>query len=206
MNQLVLLEESDSIPLPGGGHLRFWPHFLDSNAADALLNHLLRRVTWEQSRITIGARQHLIPRMNAWFGDTGADYSYSGVRLVRQEWLPELTLVREHICKLTGAVFNSALLNLYRDGRDSVGWHSDDETVLGADPVIASLSLGATRRFDLRAKETQGRRQVQIPLGHGSLLLMEAGTQRSWQHRIAKTSGDVGQRVNLTLRNILRVV
>ncbi len=154
----------------------------------------------------IGGRQQLIPRMNAWFGDANADYSYSGVQMVRQDWLPELTQIKEDVCKLTGAVFNSALLNLYRNGRDSVAWHSDDETELGADPVIASLSLGATRRFDLRTKTTQGRRQIQIPLTHGSLLLMGAGAQRVWQHRVAKTPDDVGQRVNLTLRHILRVV
>lgn len=194
------------MPLPDGGSLRLWPQFLDSESADVLLSNLLHRVAWEQSRIVIGGRQHLIPRMNAWLGDVDADYSYAGVRLPRQNWLPELTLVREDICKLTGAVFNSALLNLYRDGRDSVAWHSDDEPELGADPIIASLSLGATRRFDLRTKATRGRRQIQIPLTHGSLLLMGAGTQRVWQHRVAKTPGDAGQRVNLTLRNVLRVV
>jgi len=206
VNQFTLLNEVDSIALPGGGHLRLWPRFLDGETADALLNKLLHRVAWEQSRIAIGGRQRLIPRMNAWFGDADADYSYSGVQLVRQRWLPELKLVKENICALTGAVFNSALLNLYRDGRDSVDWHSDDEAELGPDPVIASLSLGATRRFDLRTKATPGRQQMQIPLTHGSLLLMGVGTQRVWQHRIAKTPGDVGQRVNLTLRNILRVV
>ncbi len=206
MNQLTLLNEFDNMWLPGGGSLHLWPRFLDSESADTLLNNLLHKVAWEQSRIVIGGRQHLIPRMNAWFGDANAHYGYSGARLTRQDWFPELALVRENICKLTGLTFNSALLNLYRDGRDSVAWHSDDEPELGADPLIASLSLGATRRFDLRTKTTVGRRQIQIPLIHGSLLLMGAGTQCVWQHRIAKTTGAVGPRVNLTLRNILRVV
>ncbi len=194
------------MPLPGGGSLRFWPQFLDADSADGLLNSLLQSVVWEQSRIVVAGRPHLIPRLNAWFGDTNAHYSYSGVRLSRQDWPPELSLLRENISKLTGSAFNSALLNLYRDGRDSVAWHSDDEPELGTDPVIASLSLGATRRFDLRTKATRGRRQMQIPLTHGSLLLMGVGTQRVWQHRVAKTLGDAGPRVNLTFRNILRVV
>ncbi len=206
MKQFTLLNEVDSIALPGGGHVQIWPQFLDGESADALLNNLVHRVAWEQNRILIGGQKHLIPRMNAWFGDADADYSYSGVRLVRQDWLPELKLVKENICALTGAVFNSGLLNLYRDGRDSVDWHSDDEPELGSDPVIASLSLGATRRFDLRTKSSLGRRQIQVPLTHGSLLLMGTGTQRIWQHRVAKTHSDVGQRVNLTLRNILHVV
>ena len=133
-------------------------------------------------------------------GDAQAHYQYSGLSLSPQPWLPTVKAIRRKIEKRCCHRFNSVLINLYRDGKDSNGWHSDNEPELGENPVIASLSLGATRRFRLRHKYRKALAPYSIDLPHGSLLLMAGTTQQYWQHCLSKTARQVGPRINLTFR------
>jgi alkylated DNA repair dioxygenase AlkB len=140
-----------------------------------------------------------VPRLVAWHGDPGAVYTYSGTAHEPRPWTDDLRSVRERLQRLTGHRYNSVLLNLYRDGRDGMGWHADDEPELGPAPAIASLSLGATRRFRLRHR---GQRELgcAVDLAHGDLLLMAGGTQSAYLHALPKTARLVGERINLTWR------
>jgi alkylated DNA repair dioxygenase AlkB len=179
--------------------LRWWPRWLEDGEADALCAALWSATPWEQSEITIAGRRLRIPRHNAWYGDPGAAYGYSGTRLARNPWTPRLAALRDRVQRATGARFNSALLNCYRSGADSVDWHSDDEPELGPAPVIAVLSLGAPRRFELRHRTRPGLRR-RLDLGGGSLLLMAGPMQAHWQHRIPKQPEVAGVRISLTFR------
>lgn len=163
---------------------------------------LVAEVQFEQHRVRLFGREHLSPRLSAWIGDSGAVYSYSRVRYLPAPWTPTLVAIR-HALKAELAVdFNSVLVNRYRDGRDSMGWHADDEAELGPNPVIASVSLGATRRLRFRARPP-GRARAAVDLESGSLLVMAGRTQQLYQHAIDKTRAPVGERINLTFRVIL---
>jgi len=179
--------------------LTWWPAWLAADAARELFAALARQTPWEQSEIRIAGRRLRIPRLNAWYGDPGAGYGYSGARLARHAWTPALAAVREAVERATGHRFNSALLNLYRSGADSVDWHSDDEAELGPEPVIAALSLGATRRFELRHRAKAALRH-RLALGDGALLLMAGAMQRHWRHRVPKEPGVAAPRISITLR------
>lgn len=156
---------------------------------------------WRQDAIRLYGREMLQPRLHAWYGEPEAVYTYSGLRNVPLPWTPLLTELRGIVEDAAGARFNSVLLNLYRDGRDSMGMHSDDEHELGPQPVIASLSLGATRTFILRHRREKGLKPVRVPLGDGDLLLMRGDTQANWAHGINKQA-QAGARLNLTFRLI----
>lgn len=146
-------------------------------------------------------RRVAVPRLHCWVGDPGARYSWSGLTLDPLPWPSALTDVRQRVEELSAHRFNATLVNQYRDGNDSVGWHSDDEKELGPAPVIASISLGVTRKFQLQHKRS--RQIFNLPLQHGSLLLMAGPTQQHWRHRIPKEKNIPGARVNLTFRNVL---
>ncbi len=146
-------------------------------------------------------REHLTPRLCAWYGDPGVRYAYSGQALEPLPWPPALARLRARLQNALGCPFNSVLCNLYRDGTDSMGWHSDDEASLGPRPVIASLSLGAARRFALRHR-TRAYRSVALALGHGDLLIMAGDTQHHWQHAVPKTRRPIAPRINLTFRTV----
>jgi alkylated DNA repair dioxygenase AlkB len=162
---------------------------------------LHKGLPWRSQQIMMFGRLVDEPRLSSWHGDPGTEYRYSGITLQPQPWTKELDLIKEICEEKSGAKFNSVLANLYRNGRDSMGWHSDDEPELGPEPVIASVSLGATRRFDLRHRTTK--ETVQVLLGPGDLLVMSKSSQRSWMHQIAKTSKVSDPRINLTYRWIL---
>lgn len=189
-----------ALPLPGA-ELALWSAWLGQEEADALLAQLQASLAWEVHRIRIYGREVDSPRLSCWIGDADANYVYSRTRFEPRPWTPLLADLRERVAKACGASFNSVLANLYRDGRDSMGWHSDDEPELGAQPVIASLSLGAIRRFRLKPRrgEVAGSTHA-IELGHGSLLRMAGDTQRLYVHDVPKTSAQVGPRINLTFR------
>ena len=193
-------------PLPlSQAELLFDPAFLPPVEAVALLAQLTADVTWEQRAIRIFGQEIPQPRLTAWYGDAEARYTYSGLAWEPRPWLPALHALRQRLEAATGHRFNSVLLNLYRDGRDSMGWHADDEPELGPAPAIASLSLGATRRFRLRPSRTQARAGLApapfgIDLPGGSLLLMRGPTQQHWQHALPKTARPVAPRLNLTFR------
>lgn len=182
--------------------LCLWPGFVPARTRDALLTLIHDDVPWTQHRIRIHGRELPSPRLSAWIGDPGCAYTYSKTRFEPLPWTPALAGVRAMLADELGLQFNSVLCNLYRDGADSMGWHSDDERELGHEPVIASLSLGQPRRFLLRSK-AQPRRTLELELGDGSLLIMRGATQAHWQHALPKSLRVKGARINLTFRNIL---
>ncbi|EWC42737.1 alpha-ketoglutarate-dependent dioxygenase AlkB family protein [Stutzerimonas stutzeri] len=175
--------------------------WIDRDTADAWLQELTDATPWSQPEIRIYGRQVAVPRLLAWYGEPEADYRYSGLRHEPLAWTPLLRQIRQRLENDTGYRFNGVLLNLYRDGRDAMGWHSDDEAELGVDPIVASLSLGAERRFDLHRKGSS-RIGHSLVLAHGSLLVMGGATQHHWQHQIARTSKVLRPRLNLTFRLI----
>jgi alkylated DNA repair dioxygenase AlkB len=171
--------------------------FLPPAEARAAMAELAEALPWRQEEIRLYGKVHPVPRLSCWLGEEGATYAYSGILHHPVPWGPVAPLLRR-IEQATGARFNSALANLYRSGADTVGWHADDEPELGPRPRIASLSLGAPRRFVLRHRET--RQKVEIELPPGSLLWMGGETQRWWEHTLPRTRRAVGARINLTFR------
>lgn len=188
-----------------GADITLHPGWLAPQAADALYADLLQAVAWETHYIKLFGRDVASPRLSCWIGDAGAGYTYSRTRFEPRPWPESLASLRGRIEKACQASFNSVLANFYRDGSDSMGWHSDDEPELGVRPVIASLSLGATRSFRLRRRLPRGVRAqrgdtLSLPLTHGSLLRMAGDTQRLYRHEIPKTREATGGRINLTFR------
>ena len=182
--------------------LRYWCSALDSELADRCFRQLLDTVDWQQQNINLFGRQIPQPRLTAWFGDPDARYRYSGLQLEPQAWLDALLPLKQRAETLCETHFNSVLLNLYRDGRDYMGWHQDNEKELGDQPGIASFSLGAVRDFQLRHKATRGA-PLTLQAAHGSLLLMSGRTQQAWQHRLRRQPAIMTPRINLTFRRIL---
>lgn len=184
-----------------GGELRFYPAFFTPGEADDYLQKLLTDVRWRQQQIRLFGKVHDVPRLTAWHGDRGADYAYSGIRHVAEPWSETLLGIKRRVELAAAATFNSVLLNLYRTGRDSNAWHSDDERELGDEPVIASVSLGQQRRFQMRHKQHKALR-VMLDLPHGSLLMMRGRTQCNWMHQVPKSKRPMASRINLTFRTI----
>jgi alkylated DNA repair dioxygenase AlkB len=166
--------------------------------ADAwrLFEQLMTLTPWRQEVATVMGRRLPIPRLTAWHGAAG--YVYSGIKMTPAPWSPPLLELKAVAEACAGCAFNSVLLNLYRDGRDSVSWHADNEPGLGRDPVIASVSLGATRRFQMKHRRREAR--VALDLPPGSCLVMAGPTQHHWLHQVPKSSRPVGPRINLTFR------
>ena len=186
-----------SVALPGIDHR---PDWLSPIEAEGLFDALHEGVPWEVHRIRLFGRRVDSPRLSCWMGDEDAAYRYSGTRFEPHPWPPILLDVRKRLEAECRASFNSVLANLYRDGRDAMGWHRDDEPELGDAPLIASVSLGATRRFLL--KDAHGVRHP-IELTNGDLLLMSGDSQRRYRHALPRTTKPVGPRINLTFRNVL---
>lgn len=182
--------------------LDFYPQWLNAELADLWLQQLHRQTPWQQPEVNLFGRCHPVPRLLAWYGDAGIGYRYSGLYHVPLPWTPLLAQIRTQLVDFVGQPLNGLLLNYYRDGQDSMGWHSDDEAELGRDPIVVSLSLGGGRRFDLRRKGQQ-RIEHSLHLDHGSLLVMRGSTQHYWQHQIAKTRKSCAPRLNLTFRYVL---
>lgn len=188
----------DDLPQPEAD---WYPCWLDAQAANAAFERLRNEVQWKQDTIGTPGGRKLLPRLTAWQGDAGAVYVYSGIRNEPRPWTPTVFELRVALEAVTGVAFNSVLLNRYRSGNDSMGWHADNERELGDVPVIASVSLGATRRFDLRHNETGA--VCSFELSSGSLLVMRGHTQAQWKHRVPKAPGEPGERINLTFRLIV---
>jgi alkylated DNA repair dioxygenase AlkB len=173
--------------------------FFSSEESDQLMAALKTDVEWRQEPILIYGKKVMQPRLTAWYGDANASYRYSGIEMKSLPWIPALTLIRNRIQQQTGFEFNSVLLNQYRDGKDSMGWHRDNEPELGNSPVIASVSFGTSRRFLFR-KYREHDQKMEIMLGHGSLLIMKGETQTYWEHSIPKMMRVTDARINLTFR------
>ena len=198
VNLPLLSTEPLRLDLPDAD-VRLWRPAFELAEADELLSLLLARIDWQQEDIVIFGERRRVPRLVAWHGDPGTAYTYSGTAHEPLPWTPELQRVRHRVEGLTAHRYNSVLLNLYRDGRDGMGWHADDEPELGREPVIASVSLGATRRFKLRHRRARPAAST-LDLAHGDLLLMAGQTQHAYVHAVPKTARPVGARVNLTFR------
>jgi alkylated DNA repair dioxygenase AlkB len=183
------------------GEARFWPEAFEREDATRLFDSLRAGIHWRQEEIVIFGQHRRVPRLVAWHGDAGASYRYSGTDHHPEPWTPALERVRARVRELSGTEFNAVLLNLYRDGRDGMGWHADDEPELGRDPVIASVSLGAPRRFCLRHRRRKDLK-LDLELPHGSLLVMAGPMQHHWVHALPKTRRPVGERINLTFRRV----
>ena len=190
-----------AVELPGAA-ISYDPDWLAAGAATDLFEALRRALPWERHRITVYGRSLDAPRLSCWIGD--AAYTYSGTRFEPHPWPAALAPVRERLERELHAGFNSVLANLYRDGSDRLGFHRDSEPELGPEPLIASISLGATRRFLLRHRREPARRQG-VELAHGSLLLMRGACQSDWRHALPRTAKPVGPRINLTFRRIVQV-
>lgn len=212
------------------------PGFLDAVEADAALARCLA-LDWDQEHITLFGKTHPVPRLSSWHGDPGTAYRYANITMEPKPWVPVLTEIRDRIDReLTSdtahsdtalsdtahsdtahsdtafkidTTFNSVLANRYRHGGDRAAWHADDEPELGPNPIIASVSLGATRRFRFRPKDPEKRQAgstVSLDLKHGSLVVMAGATQANYHHEITKTARPVAERINLTFRTIQTVL
>jgi len=177
--------------------------FCSAAAAQTWFARLHAEIPWAQHRLKIFGRSVDSPRLSCWIGDAEAVYTYSRTRFEPRPWTPALRDLREAVNRFCGEVYNSVLCNLYRDGDDAMGWHSDSEPELGTEPVIASLSFGATRRFRLHHKRNPALRS-EIALESGSLLLMAGATQTNYRHDLPRTARQIGPRINLTFRRILQ--
>ena len=180
------------------GLVSYAENYLEPDEAQNLFQSLMQKLAWRQESYTIYGKSVLAPRLVAWYGDANAVYTYSGIRHQPLPWNRELLEIRDRIGASCQREFNSVLANLYRTGADSMGWHADQEPELGPNPFIASLSLGETRTFKLRHR--QSKRVVKLELTSGSLLLMGGELQHHWQHCVPKTVLDKTARINLTFR------
>ncbi len=181
------------------GEVILYQNFFNTQESSQLFEDLSSNVKWKQEIIQIFGKKMPIPRLTAWYGDEGKSYTYSGIEQHPEPWNTTLQFIKSKVEEIAKVSFNSVLLNLYRHGKDSVSWHSDDEPELGKNPIIASVSFGATRRFSLRHKHSKNHK-IAIDLTSGSLLLMQGETQHFWQHQIAKTAKEIQPRINLTFR------
>lgn len=194
--------KSSTLDLPDA-EVTYHPALFSHVESEHYLRTLTKHIEWHQNRIKFYGKESLVPRLEAWYGDEGKSYKYSRITMHPRPWTPELLTIKERIESTCDTTFNSVLLNRYRDGSDRVAWHSDDEKELGPNPVIASVSFGAERKFKLRHKGyKQNGHEGEITLGHGSLLLMKGETQHNWRHEIPRTSRTIGPRLNLTFRTI----
>ncbi|CAM3610062.1 putative alkylated DNA repair protein [Flavobacterium saliperosum S13] len=182
--------------------IEYYPDFVSETEALSLFHKLLDEIPWQQDNITVFGKTHQQPRLTALFGKEGKPYSYSNISMHPHPWNELLTKIKLKVEKTTGHTFTSVLLNLYRDGKDSNGWHADNEKELGQNPIIASVSFGEKRTFQLKHNTIKEAKQS-IVLENGSLLLMKGTTQHYWKHQIPKTTKPINQRINLTFRTIL---
>lgn len=181
-------------------HLTLWPDWLKADEARLLSVQLQQQLCWAQDSIMMFGKMVKIPRRQVWMGDAHCSYRYSGTTFIPQPWHPALQMLAQRLSAWLGQPFNCVLLNFYADGQQHMGWHADNEPELGHDPVIASISLGATRRFELKHRSEGWQLALDLPCG--SLLLMADGCQQHWLHRLPKQSRVSDPRLNLTFRYI----
>ena len=179
----------------------YYPNFFVKNEADAFFNNLLNTINWKQDTITVFGKAHLQPRLTAFYANNSNTYKYSNIVMQPNVFNTDLLNIKKAIENELKINFTSCLANLYRNGKDSNGWHADDEKELGENPIIASISFGAERMFHFKHRFNKDLK-MKLKLEHGSLLLMKDETQKYWLHQIPKTKKDIGNRINLTFRII----
>ena len=199
MDLFAAVERLERIPMLDA-ELYYLDNLALGQERDEILQQLIANTRWRQDTIVVWGKMYRQPRLVAWYGDHGSDYTYSGIRLSPMPWTELLLDIKRRVESVTQESFNSVLLNYYRDNRDSMGFHSDDEPELGEKPVVASVSLGEERTLVLKHKVNKLAKPVRLRLASGSLLLMKGETQRYWKHGIAKETRRCGARVNLTFR------
>jgi alkylated DNA repair dioxygenase AlkB len=203
MNQLDLFnistEKPELVKIQNGEYL-YISNFFNKSESDYFLNTLLNKIDWKQEEMKMYGKTIKFPRLTSWYGNNDKPYSFSGINLEPNVWTTDLLKIKDKIELKSNAIFNSVLLNLYRNGNDSISWHTDAEKELGINPIIASVNFGATRKFQLRHRETK--EKIEIELNHGSLLIMRGELQHFWQHQVPKTKRIVDKRINLTFRII----
>ena len=182
--------------------ITLYDNFFSLEESNALFGSLLKTIKWQQDQIKIYGQIYNVPRLTALYGELGKPYSYSGITMNPKPWNDDLLFIKNRIEEEAGVSFTSCLLNYYRDGRDSNGWHQDNEKELGKNPIVGSVSFGETRMFHLKHIYDKTLETTKIPLAHGSFLLMKGATQHFWKHQIPKTSRDINPRINLTFRII----
>lgn len=208
------------------GRLYYAPHYFSTAASNDYLDYLLacqdvdykthdwradedinnrafENILWQQDSVQMFGKVHPLPRLSAWYGDSDRPYTYSGITLYPKPWTDKLDSIRDALEDVCKRRFNSVLLNWYRDGNDHISWHTDAEPELGINPMIASVNFGESRRFLLRRKEDH-KRKLEIPLHHGSVLVMAGALQHHWQHSVPKQKSVERNRVNLTFRTIYK--
>ncbi|MDT0676729.1 alpha-ketoglutarate-dependent dioxygenase AlkB family protein [Autumnicola musiva] len=188
------------IPELPDAEIFYFPNFFSEVDADLYLEQLLKDTPWKQDKIRIFGKEMLQPRLTALYADNGKDYKYSGLTMHPQPFSETLLKIKEAVEKVSDVRFTTCLLNLYRNGKDSMGWHADDEKELGDNPEIVSVSFGAERIFHLRHKSKTAK--FKLKLENGSLLVMKGPTQHFWKHQLPKTKKEIGSRINLTFRRI----
>jgi alkylated DNA repair dioxygenase AlkB len=197
-----MFNEPLDIKIPDG-KIIFHEGFFSLEESHRLMQSLIKTIDWTQDEVIVYGKRHKIPRLNAWYGDEGKVMKYSGLSLEPKTWTKELLEIKSKIEEASGTKFNSCLLNYYRDGKDGMGWHQDNEKELGINPIIASVTFGETRPFQLKHISNKELKKVDIPLSNGSLLTMSGETQHYWKHQIPKTTKTLESRINLTFRQIL---
>ena len=181
--------------------LEYYPNFFDINKSNELFQKLKTEVPWQQDDIKVYGKVYAQPRLTALYGNEGKPYGYSNIVMQPHNWSPLIMHIKNEIENVCPENFTTVLLNNYRDGRDSNGWHSDNEKELGRNPIIASVSFGSERVFQMKHNTIKELKQ-NIILEHGSLLIMKGTTQHFWKHQIPKTAKPISERINLTFRII----
>ncbi|RYG51167.1 MAG: alpha-ketoglutarate-dependent dioxygenase AlkB [Chitinophagaceae bacterium] len=185
--------------LPHHGEAYLYNIFFSVQEADNMMRSLRDELPWKQEPVRIFGKELMQPRLTCWCADPGVSYSYSGITMHGEPWNPVLTVIKERVEKIAGVRFNGALLNYYRSGQDSMGWHRDNEKELGGNPVIGSVSFGGTRKFRFRDYSSK-KEIIPVDLAHGSFLLMKGLTQHYWEHQLPKTTKNNLPRINITFR------
>lgn len=198
---LLFPKENKTYHLPNS-ILEYYPQFFDEEKANTFFSKLYAETPWQQDNITVFGKNHLQPRLTALFGNEGKPYTYSGITMHPNKWNALLMFIKNEVETICQVNFTTVLLNLYRNGNDSMGYHADNEKELGKKPVIASVSFGAERMIHFQHNDIKNEKK-KILLEHGSLLIMKGETQHYYKHQIPKTTKPIGARINLTFRTII---
>jgi alkylated DNA repair dioxygenase AlkB len=201
MEQLSFFDGGLQSPKLPADLMNYRSDFFSKAESDRLIPLLKASILWNQETIQMYGKLLNQPRLTAWYGDNSKTYAFSGKKYDPHPWTEELLFIKHRVDAAAGITFNSVLLNLYRNGNDSVAWHADDEPELGINPIIASVSFGQARRFDVRHK-TDKQQKHSVELENGSLLIMKGDLQHQWEHQVPKSTKALKERINLTFRVI----